>query len=218
ALAGGTFAADPARLPPLRVPVGPGNAGAVNAVAVSPDGKWVAVGGRAPFRDEAWFGDAGTVTHPADLPAEQRKDVGVVYLFDPAKPGGGRVIRGAAGEVRAVAFARPNPAGGPVLVAASLEWVAKDRQVGAVRVFDVTTGKELDARTDLPAAEVFPGLAAWPAGQGVRVAVAWPNRATERGKLPDPGELLVWDVGAKQPQRFPDGMFNRPLALRTGPD
>src|SRR5262245_1253761 len=43
-LAGGQFApADPARLPPLHVPIGPGNAGAVNAVAVSPDGKWVAV-------------------------------------------------------------------------------------------------------------------------------------------------------------------------------
>src|SRR5579871_948591 len=65
-LAKGKFApADPARLPPLRVPIGLGNAGAVNAVAVSPDGKWVAVAGRAPFRDEAWFGDVGTVTDPA---------------------------------------------------------------------------------------------------------------------------------------------------------
>src|SRR5688572_8880807 len=27
---------------PMRLPVGPGNAGAVNAVAISPDGKWVA--------------------------------------------------------------------------------------------------------------------------------------------------------------------------------
>src|SRR5436305_8731513 len=36
ALAGGKFVTDPARLPPLRVPVGPGNVGAVNAVAVSP--------------------------------------------------------------------------------------------------------------------------------------------------------------------------------------
>jgi len=36
-LAGQAFApADPARLPPLRVPIGPGNAGAVNAVAPSP--------------------------------------------------------------------------------------------------------------------------------------------------------------------------------------
>src|SRR5205085_9266175 len=55
-LAGGEFApADPAGLPPLRVPIGPGNVGGINTVAVSPDGRWVAVGGRAPFRDEAGF-------------------------------------------------------------------------------------------------------------------------------------------------------------------
>src|SRR4051794_31169147 len=33
-----------------RVPVGPENAGAVNAVALSPDGAWVAMAGRAPRR------------------------------------------------------------------------------------------------------------------------------------------------------------------------
>jgi WD40 repeat protein len=83
-LAGGRFApADPARLPPLRVPIGPGNAGAVNAIALSPDGKWVAVAGRAPYRDEARFGDLGTVMRSTALSAEERRDIGVVYLFDP---------------------------------------------------------------------------------------------------------------------------------------
>ena len=33
-----------------RVPIGPGNAGALNAVALSPDGAWVAMAGRAPIR------------------------------------------------------------------------------------------------------------------------------------------------------------------------
>ena len=212
-LAGGKFApADPARLPPLRVPVGLGNAGAVNAVAVSPDGKWVAVAGRAPFREEAWFGDVGTVVNPAALSADQKRDFGVVYLFDPTNPGGGRVLRGSAGEVRALAFAQPNPAGGPVIVAAAREWAADGKRVGAVRVFDVTTGKEVAARADLPVTAVFPGLAVWPAGKGVRVAVAWPNPGTAAGKL------LVWDTTTNQSQTFDDGAFNRALALRLGPD
>src|SRR5438045_9338150 len=90
---------------PLRVPVGPGNAGAVNAVAVSPDGKWVAVAGRAPMREEAWFGQDGVVVETAHLPGVMRRDVGVVYLFDPANPKGGTVLRGQEGEVRAMACA-----------------------------------------------------------------------------------------------------------------
>src|SRR5262249_35766544 len=49
-LRGGQFVA----AEPLRLPVGTGLAGAVNAVAVSPDGKWVAVAGRAPVRGEVW--------------------------------------------------------------------------------------------------------------------------------------------------------------------
>src|SRR3954468_17584958 len=38
----------------IRVPIGPGTAGVVNALAVSPDGKWVAAAGRAPIRRESW--------------------------------------------------------------------------------------------------------------------------------------------------------------------
>ena len=213
ALAGGKFApGDPAKLPPLRVPIGLGNAGAVNAVAVSPDGKWVAVAGRAPFRDEALFGQGGLVAKAAVLTAEQRRDVGVVYLFDPANPGGGRVVRGTAGAVRALTFARPNPAGGPVLVTAGREWTADGKHVSAVRVFDAATGKDLAARTDLPAVSTIPGLAVWPAGGGLRVAVAWPQPGNR------PGRLVVWDVAANQTQTFDDGAFNRALALRLGAD
>src|SRR5436309_1901770 len=83
-------------------------------------------------------------------------------------------------------------AGGPVLVTAGREWTADGKQVSAVRVFDVTTGKELGSRTDLPATDTIPGLAAWPAGGGVRVAVAWPNPGNAAGKL------LLWDPAANQ--------------------
>src|SRR5436189_32999 len=86
-------------------------------------------GPAAPFRDEALFGQGGLVTRTALLTAEQKRDVGVVYLFDPANPAGGKVIRGTAGAVRAAVFVRPDPAGGPVLVTAGREWTADGKQV-----------------------------------------------------------------------------------------
>ena len=200
------------------VPIGPGNAGAVNAVAVSPDGKWVAVAGRAPFREEQQFGEDGVLVPTAGLPAEAKVDHGVVYLFDPANPAGGRVVRGQAGEVRALAFARPGPAGGPALVTAGLEWQPDGRQVGAVHVFDAATGKELAARTGLPATDVPPGLAAWPHGGGVRVAIAWERAEVKNGQaLPAPGKFLLWDAAGGDPKELDDGALNSTLTVRYAP-
>ena len=114
--AGGKFV--PAE--PIRVPVGPGNAGAVNAVAVSPDGKWVAVAGRAPVRGETWAGsDDGVIIETRTFPPLLKRDYGVVYLFDPADPRGGKVIRGSEAGVRALAFGAPAPAAGPGVANAS---------------------------------------------------------------------------------------------------
>ena len=107
----------------FRVPIAPGNAGVVNAIAVSPDGKWVAVAGRAPIRWESWAGaDDGIDVDSKHLSLLLRQDTGVVYLFDPTKPEGGTVIRGPRGGVRSVAFANPAPADGPALVTAGVEW------------------------------------------------------------------------------------------------
>ncbi|HYH69164.1 MAG TPA: hypothetical protein VD866_31005, partial [Urbifossiella sp.] len=208
--AGGKFV--PAE--PIRVPVGPGNAGAVNAVAVSPDGKWVAVAGRAPLRGENWTAsDDGIVVESRYFPPLLKRDSGVVYLFDPADPRGGKVIRGPEAGIRALAFATPGPAAGPVLVTAGVEWDAAGKFFGAVRVHDVASGKELARRDDLPGAPNRPGLAAWAADGKLRVAVAWPPADNTK-----PGGLLVWDVTAKADQPFPDGLRTVALALRTGPD
>jgi len=208
--AGGKFV--PAE--PIRVPVGPGNAGAVNAVAVSPDGKWVAVAGRAPLRGETWTGSDDGLTHETRyFPPLLKRDYGVVYLFDPADPRGGKVVRGPESGIRALAFATPGPAAGPVLVTAGVEWDAAGKFFGAVRVHDVTSGKELARRDDLPGAPNRPGLAAWAADGKLRVAVAWPPADNTK-----PGALLVWDVTTKTDQPFPDGLRTVALALRTGPD
>ena len=207
----------------FRVPIGPGNAGVVNAVAVSPDGKWVAVAGRAPIRGENWgTADDGTDEDARRLPTLLREDSGVVYLFDPAKPDGGKVIRGQRSEVRALAFANPAPASGPVLVTAGIEWNEKlDKYAGTVRVFDVTAGAELAARADLPATAIRPGVAAWATGakkDGLRVAVAWDGFAD--GKLL-PSKLLTWDnprTNGGTDRWEAEALFISPLAVRVGKD
>src|SRR5688572_13191597 len=90
----------------FRVPIGPWNAGLINAIAVSPDGKWVAAAGRAPIRGEVWAGaEDATEEELRFASPEMRGDAGIVYLFDPNNPAGGKAIRGQLSEVRALAFA-----------------------------------------------------------------------------------------------------------------
>ncbi len=201
---------------PIRVPIGPGNAGVVNTIAVSPDGKWIAVAGRAPVRGEVWSGsDDGITVNTRYFPPLLRRDFGVVYLFNREDPHGGKVLRGPQAGVQAIAFATPNPAAGPVLVTASIEWNAEGQEAGTLRVFDVTTGKELAARHDLPATRTVPGLAALASGDNgktLRVAVAWPPRDFGEGKL------LVWEVGANSDKTFADGKANVALAVRVDKD
>src|SRR5262245_37278051 len=49
----GRFEFDPQRA--YRVPVGPGSDGVINALALSPDGRWLAVAGKGTMRHAAGF-------------------------------------------------------------------------------------------------------------------------------------------------------------------
>ncbi len=204
----------------IRVPIGPGNAGVVNALAVSPDGKWVAAAGRAPMRGETWTGaDDGITADRTRLLPEVWRDSGVVYLFDPAKPDGGKVLRGQRAGVRALAFADPAPADGPVLVTAGIEW-DNDKKAfsGVARAFNVTTGEELaPPRTGLPTTPApAPVVAAWATGAnrtGLRVAVNWPTGTEEVG------QLLVWHDPGKAGEKVTAPLaaaLTAPLAVRAG--
>ncbi len=183
-----------------RVPVGPGIEGVVNALAVSPDGTWLAAAGPGVVRDAAGFRTPGAVLPKlGKFTAEMRRDQGLIFLFDTAT-GAVRVLRGHEGIVQALAFA-PGPRGGtPVLVSAGREWDGR-RNVGAARAWDVTSGKPLAARRDLPDPEERkPGLAAWRGPDGVRVALAWRD-----------GVLRLWDLAAPAGKflEAPDGDSSR---------
>ena len=125
ALKGGQYVA----IEPLRVPVGTGLAGAINTMAVSPDGRWLAVAGRAPVRGEVWSGSEDGISITTQfLNRPMMQDFGVVYLFDMTNPQGGRVIRGPESAVAALAFANPAPADGHRLVTAGIEWDADKKR------------------------------------------------------------------------------------------
>src|SRR5207248_7487312 len=80
----------------------------------------------------------------------------------------------------------------PLLVSAATERGA-DGNYGALRLWDVGTGKLLAQRNDLPARKIQPGLAVWHTGPGptqVRVAVAWPEEDDAK-----PCALRLWGPG-----------------------
>jgi hypothetical protein len=204
----------------FRVPIGPGNAGVVNAIAVSPDGKWVAVAGRAPIRGENWtITDSGTGEDFRRFPAFQKRDAGVVYLFDPNNPNGGKVLRGQASEVRALAFANPSPTQ-PVLVTAGIEWGDKEGFFGTVRVFNVETGKQIASRDKFPPSILQPGLVAWASGEkkdNLHVAVAWDGFDETKPQLL-PSKLLLWDNPGTDRQKLtedPEALRISALAVRV---
>src|SRR5262249_14447173 len=63
-----------------RLPVGAGLYGAINALAVSPDGRWLAVGGKGAIRGAGDPRSPGIMWHGRTK--EMREDEGTIFLFD----------------------------------------------------------------------------------------------------------------------------------------
>ena len=81
----GEFVADSTQS--IRVPVGPGLFGAINTLAVSDDGKWIACGGKGVFRNLAGFRQTGFIVPTLGaMDAEmQLQDMGLIYVFNIAR-------------------------------------------------------------------------------------------------------------------------------------
>ena len=179
------------RPPPCAVPIGPGDAGVLNALAVSADGAWLAVAGTGSSPKGAGFRQIGLVVPRGNVadPLAQ----GVIYVFDlRANPPQCRAARGASGA-RLLHSRSPPPrrAGRPCSSPP-----AEEPDPGDPRRRDWCFAcGTLSARTELdrPAGGELPGirpwLAAWsvaPDHARIRVAAAWSGSS-----------FLVWDVGRR---------------------
>ena len=218
----------------FRVPIAPGNAGAINTIALSPDGTWLAIAGRGMTRLDANFREkAAIITDTALMDESLRLDVGLIYVANTSNPAGGKVLRGHQGEVRALAFApasykdKEKP---PLLVSAANDYSRKE-SFGSLRLWDVKTGKVLASYNELPACSSLPGLAVWHTGvepRQLRVAFAWSEKEKEaNGRMrlwdaaPEPTELNRWKsdnfgVAAALLDVSPDGVA-RVVAGGYGP-
>lgn len=184
-----------------RVPIGPGLGGAVNALALSPDGLWLAAAGNGVFRGAARFGEAGQWLPPGEMSEEMWLDQGMIYLFN-TRTGEVRLLRGHRGPLLSLTFAPRGKGQGPELLSAGRERTPKgDGFGGAVRLWDVDRAAEISRTTGLPdpGAE-RPGLAVATVGDGPKqltVGLAWND-----------GNFRLWDVAADKVWEVEDGPYN----------
>ncbi|GIW79575.1 MAG: hypothetical protein KatS3mg105_1382 [Gemmatales bacterium] len=192
----GRFELDPAS---YRIPIGPGIAGTINAIALSPDERWLAVGGQGIVRGSAGFRLPGLYLPKTGAYTEEMwLDEGTIYVFD-TRTRLVRPLRGHLGPIWSLAFAPAFDGKPPLLVS-----TGRDRDMetasykGSVRLWDVVQGELVAERTDMPnGTGTRPGLAAWHTGKElkqVRVGIAWED-----------GLLRVWDVASNRLMIAKDG-------------
>ncbi len=120
-----------------RVPIGPALEGVINAVAVSPDGMWLATAGRGMVRGASDLRHPGwKVPAAGTMSASMRQDQGTIYLFN-TRTRAVRLLRGHTAPVVALAFAPAMSGKASILISAGQEWDDKaQRFAGAVRAWD----------------------------------------------------------------------------------
>jgi WD40 repeat protein len=201
----------------FRVPIGPGLFGAINAMAISDDGNWLAVGGIGAFQGQAGFRHPGLVVPTQVLTLSMREDIGTIYVFETSKPDQVRALRGHRGAVAALSFVQLHAGATPLLVSAAGDWDPATGQIeGGLRLWDVSANATVAKFTGLPdPGAKLPGLAAWKSGPNanqVHVALAWDD-----GDLKKPGRLRLWDVEKQQMLRGEgEGGFNNSVVFLPG--
>jgi WD40 repeat protein len=200
-----------------RVPVGPGTAGILNALAVSPDGEWLAVSGLGLWQDAAGFREAGKVFPVPALNREMRRQRATIYLFQTKPPHGVKVLRGHEGVVVNLRFAPGSPGKPSLLVSLAREPApGSGGYVGRACLWDIDKAAYRDAQDRLIDAGALvdqetltrkvtqqdAGLAVrrvGPALKQLHVAVAWGD-----------GLLRIWDpdasAGTERVRTVQDGL------------
>src|SRR5262245_59495209 len=184
-----------------RIPLGPGVNGYINALAVSPDGSRLAVGGQGVYRGLAGFRQIGYGWPVVGtLDRQKRQDVGMVYVFN-TNDNSVRLLRGHTGPVFALAFAPPHARKPALLVSAAIDWDEKKGNIeGGLRLWDAEEGTllaEQGGQALDPRKVVRPDLAVWHSGnaaRAVRAAFSWGD-----------GQLGVWEVDRDRVHATRDG-------------
>jgi WD40 repeat protein len=181
------FAPDPVST--FRVPLGPGLNGAINALAISADGRWLAVGGRSVVAGGAGFRDLGRVIPASAMTPDMKRDQGTIHVFD-TRTREVRTLTGHYGEVLALTFAHQEGES-PFLASAARERDYRpgreNQETGVVRFWKVLEPEPAASRIAgvlLPEPTVRPVLSAWRSGtgdKGFRVAIAWETGACGSG-------------------------------------
>ena len=203
----------PDRVPAYRLPIGPGIDGAINALALSEDGVWLAAAGRGVFRNTAGFRTPGfPVPTLGGMTPEMRLDLGTIYVFN-TKDQTVRLLRGHLGTVVGLTFAPADPAKPPILLSAAQERDLKANKFRtAVRLWDVDKAQSVAELSGLPDGRDFrPGLAVWHTGKQrnqVKAALA----------LSD-GVFRIWDVQrpAKNLREIDVSKYNMTVVALPGP-
>ena len=192
----------------VRVPIGPGDAGVMNALAVSDDENWLAVGGNAVHPDLAGFRQQGLVLPRSSV--GESGAAGIVYLFqkDGRQFSRCRQIRAHHGPVEALTFVS-DPGGPPLLLTAGLETAPEGKGAPplVLRLWDVATRQERSAVVAGPYQRFRPSLTAWrgPNAPGGVAAAAWSGPSFQ-----------FWDLTAKAPVSASDPLLGRALVLCAG--
>jgi WD40 repeat protein len=193
-----------------RVPIGPGlEGGALNALALSADGTWLAMGGLGLTRGGSGFHMLGwTLPVIGGLDTEMRRDQGMIYVFN-TRDGRVRVLRGHTGPVLSLTFAPVRDNLPPLLVSAAREWdERKNEHIGAVRLWDLDKAASL-ATSIFPDHPTKPALAVQATGgqlMQLQVAIAWEDQV-----------LRLWDVESGKVRTAMEGPNNNTAVSFTDP-
>jgi WD40 repeat protein len=187
----------------FRVPIGPGLDGAINAIAISDDGKWLAVGGFGVVGEGMKFNEAGRIIPTkGGLTAAMREERGQISVFN-VRDRSVKTLRGHSGPALSLAFAQN--AKDPMLLSAAEGWDSQTNKAnGEAKVWDVVNEKAIGSRTMTPLTFARrPGLALLDTGAGkLQAFLAWED-----------GTLLRWNPADGSTVNLPGPKMNVGLAL-----
>jgi WD40 repeat protein len=195
----------------FRVPIGPGVDGALNALALSSDGQWLAVGGFGVLQDPKVMkldNIGRLVPVKGGFTPSMREERGLIYVFN-TRDRSVKILRGHTGPVLNLTFAAGTAGDdkAPRLVSAAEGWDAQaNKVIGEVIAWDVLKEESLGKRSLPPTPFAHrPGLILLRAVNDLRALLAWED-----------GSLFDWTVAANKLEATADAKFN--IALALNPD